>query len=68
MLEKNREEKEMEHSVENCPIKKEMDKLEKDYSDLQANLQLSAVYGKSLLEEINTLKHQIKCVQSLQEV
>jgi hypothetical protein len=58
----------MEHSVKNCPIKKEMEKLEKDYSELQANLQLSAVYGNSLLEEINTLKHQIKSIQSLQEV
>jgi hypothetical protein len=58
----------MEHSVENCPIKKEMDKLEKVHSELQANLQLSAVYGKSLLEENNTLKHQIKSIQSLQEV
>ncbi|XP_046653557.1 protein Spindly-like [Daphnia pulicaria] len=57
----------MEHSVKNCPIKKEMEKLEKDYSELQANLQLSAVYGNSLLEEINTLKHQIKSIQSLQE-
>ena len=58
----------MEHSIENCPVKKKMDKLEKDYSELQANVQLSAVYGKGLLEENNLLKDQIKRIQSLQEV
>nr|CAH0099505.1 unnamed protein product [Daphnia galeata] len=57
----------MEHSIENCPVKKKMDKLEKDYSELQANVQLSAVYGKGLLEENNLLKDQIKRIQSLQE-
>lgn len=58
----------MEHNVETCPVKKQMEELEQNCNVLQANLQLSAVYGKSLLDEINVLKRQIKDMQTLQEV
>ncbi|XP_057377585.1 protein Spindly-like [Daphnia carinata] len=57
----------MEHNLETCPVKKQMEELEQNCNELQANLQLSAVYGKSLLDEINVLKHQIKNMQTLQE-
>lgn len=57
----------MEHNVETCPVKKQMEELEQNCNVLQANLQLSAVYGKSLLDEINVLKRQIKDMQTLQE-
>lgn len=58
----------MEHNLETCPFKKQMEKMEQNCSELQANLQLSAVYGKSLLEEISVLKCQMKDIQTLQEV
>ena len=58
----------MEHCSENCPSQKQLVKLEQDYNELQANVQLSAVYGKGLLDELNVLKLKIKDMQSLQEV
>lgn len=58
----------MESCVENCPAQKQLSKLEQDYNELQANLQLSAVYGKSLLDELNAHKLQIKDLQLRQEV
>lgn len=58
----------MEHCLENCPAKKQLTKLEQDYNELKANLQLSAVYGKSLLEQIDSHKHNIKQMQAAQEV
>lgn len=58
----------MELHCENCPFKEQLKKLEQDFGDVQQNLQLSAVYGKSLLDENNSLKGQIKQLQIAQEV
>lgn len=58
----------MEQHCENCPFKEQLTKLEQDFGELQQNLQLSAVYGKSLLDENNALKRQIKELQSADEV
>lgn len=46
----------------------QLTKLEQKYNELKANLQLSALYGKNLLEEINSHKQQIKQMQAAQEV
>lgn len=46
----------------------QLTKLEQKYNELKANLQLSALYGKNMLEEINSHKQQIKQMQAAQEV
>jgi len=56
------------HCIENCPIRKQFSELEEEHNELQKSVQLSAMYGKTLLEENLTLKHQMKDLQSLQEV
>lgn len=58
----------MEHNIDTCPIKKDFEKLEQERDELHATLQLSGVYGKSLLEENNCLKQKIKEIQAANEV
>lgn len=58
----------MDNCENNCSAQKKLAKLEQDYNQLQSNLQLSAVYGKNLLEEIAAHKLQIKEMQTAREV
>lgn len=56
------------HSIENCPIQKQFLELEEEHNELQKSIQLSAMYGKTLLEENLVLKRQMEELKSLQEV
>ena len=56
------------HSIENCPVQKQFLELEEEHNELQKSVQLSAMYGKTLLEENLALKHQMKELRSIQEV
>ena len=56
------------HSLENCPVQKKFIELEEEHNELQKSIQLSALYGKTLLEENHTLKITIKDLRSLHEV
>jgi len=55
------------HSIENCPVQKQFLELEEEHNELQKSVQLSAMYGKTLLEENLALKHQMKELRSIQE-
>jgi hypothetical protein len=56
------------HNAENCPFKNKFLELEQEHNELKQTLHMSGVYGKSLLEETNILKDQIKDLQQYQEV
>lgn len=56
------------HHADSCPTHEKFSKLEQEMNELRQMLQLSAVYGKDLLEQNENLKQQIKSLQSLQEV
>ena len=53
------------HSIENCPVQKQFLELEEEHNELQKSVQLSAMYGKTLLEENLALKHQMKELRSI---
>ena len=58
----------MDHNIETCPLKIKLEKLEQDHNDLHANLQLSAHYGNTLLEEKKALMQKITEIQTANEV
>ena len=60
--------KKMDHNIETCPLKIKLEKLEQDHNDLHANLQLSAHYGNTLLEEKKALMQKITEIQTANEV
>lgn len=56
------------HSAADCPMRKRFEELEGNFDALNQNLQLSAMYGKELLQNNENLKGQVKELQVEQEV